>query len=64
VYPSSEVFASFHGPDFYRLPRNAGAITLVREPWSPPRSYPFGEHELVPFRAGETVAWRVATAGC
>jgi dihydroorotase len=59
-----EAFASFHGPDFYRLPRNRGSITLVREPWSPPASYPFGEHELVPFRAGESVAWRVATAGC
>ncbi len=59
-----EAFASFHGPDFYRLPRNRGAITLVREPWQPPASYPFGEHELVPFRSGETVAWRVATAGC
>jgi dihydroorotase len=59
-----EAFASFHGPDFYRLPRNRGAITLVREAWSPPSSYPFGEYEIVPFRAGETVAWRVASAGC
>jgi dihydroorotase len=59
-----EAFASFHGPDFYRLPRNTAALTLVRDPWSPPRSYPLGEHELVPFRAGETVAWRVAAAGC
>jgi dihydroorotase len=59
-----EAFASFHGPDFYRLPRNRGAITLVREAWSPPPSYPFGEHEIVPFRAGDTVAWRVASAGC
>ena len=59
-----EAFASFHGPDFYRLPRNRGAITLVRETWAPPRSYPFGEHELVPFRAGESVAWRLAGAAC
>jgi dihydroorotase len=59
-----EAFASFNGPDFYRLPRNRGAITLVREAWSPPAAYPFGEHELVPFRAGETVAWRVTSAGC
>jgi dihydroorotase len=59
-----EGFASHFGPDFYGLPRNAAAITLVREPWAVPASYPFGEHALVPFRAGETVAWRVAGAGC
>ena len=27
-----ESFASFHGPDFYRLPRNTDSLTLVREP--------------------------------
>jgi dihydroorotase len=26
-----EAFASFHGPDFYRLPRNTERVTLVRE---------------------------------
>jgi dihydroorotase len=52
-----EGFSSFYGADFYRLPRNADTITLVREAWSPPSSYSFGEHELVPFRAGESIAW-------
>ena len=55
-----EGFASFHGADFYRLPRNSGTISLVKEPWSPPASYPFGDEELVPFRAGEPVSWRLA----
>lgn len=55
-----EGFASFHGPDFYGLPRNTQRITLVREPWQPPAAYPFGEHELVPFRAGESIQWRLA----
>ncbi len=58
-----EEFASFHGADFYRLPRNAGAISLVREPWTVPDSYAFGDEVLVPFRAGETVAWRIAGPG-
>jgi dihydroorotase len=59
-----EGFASRHGPDFYGLPRNPGSITLRREPWSPPASYAFGADELVPFRAGETIHWRVVNAGC
>ena len=31
-----EAFASFHGADFYGLPRNAGTITLEREAWTVP----------------------------
>ena len=58
-----EAFASFHGPDFYGLPRNQGAITLVKETWAPPPSYAFGADALVPFRAGEHIAWRLATPG-
>jgi dihydroorotase len=57
-----EAFASFHGADFYRLPRNTDAITLEKASWSPPPSYPFDNDELVPFRAGETLAWRLTPA--
>ncbi|WP_028240457.1 dihydroorotase [Stutzerimonas azotifigens] len=56
-----EAFASHHGPDFYGLPRNTDSITLVREPWTVPAELPFGEHPLVPLRAGETLQWRVET---
>lgn len=55
-----EAFASFHGPDFYRLPRNAARVTLVRETWSPPAELGFGETTLVPLRAGEALKWRLA----
>ncbi|HEX8755046.1 MAG TPA: dihydroorotase [Steroidobacteraceae bacterium] len=55
-----EAFACEHGADFYRLPRNEGRITLIKAPWEVPPSYPFGTGELVPLRAGEPVAWRVA----
>ena len=58
--PRLEAFASHHGADFYRLPRNSGTITLVKSPWTVPAGYPFGEHVLVPWRAGETLAWRLA----
>ncbi len=54
-----EAFASFHGADFYGLRRNRDTITLVREPWMAPASYAFGDDALVPFRAGEQIAWRL-----
>jgi len=57
-----ERFASAHGADFYGLPRNTGTITLVREPWPVPEHYPFGADQLVPLRAGERIAWRLAAA--
>lgn len=54
-----EAFSSFHGADFYGLPRNTGKVTLVREKQDIPAAYPFGDDELVPFRAGESCAWRL-----
>ena len=55
-----EAFASFHGADFYRLPRNRGKITLVKESWQVPASQPFADGDtLVPLRAGEAIAWRL-----
>ncbi|SMB22361.1 dihydro-orotase [Sterolibacterium denitrificans] len=54
-----EGFASFHGADFYRLPRNQERITLVREAWSVPASQPFDGDTLVPLRAGAKIAWRM-----
>jgi len=54
-----EGFASFYGADFYGLPRNTGTITLRKESWTPPESFPFGEAELKPLRAGESLNWRL-----
>ncbi len=55
-----EAFASFHGPDFYGLPRNTKILTLLRQPTSVPDRFPFGTDTLIPLRAGETVRWRLA----
>jgi dihydroorotase len=55
-----EGFASIHGADFYGLPRNTGTLTLTKEPWDVPQHYPLGAEELVPLRAGERIAWRIA----
>ena len=57
-----EAFASHFGADFYGLPRNQDTITLVREPWTVPATLDFGEQQLVPLRAGETLNWRVLGA--
>lgn len=54
-----EAFASFNGPDFYRLPRNTEQVTLLREAWQVPAAYDFGGHQLTPLRAGETLNWRM-----
>jgi len=56
-----EAFAAIHGADFYGLPRNGGTIILVAEAWEVPARYPFGTEELVPLRAGERIAWRLAS---
>jgi len=56
-----EGFASFHGADFYGLPRPTESITLIKETWVPPVTYEFGDGVLVPFRAGESVSWRLGT---
>jgi dihydroorotase len=57
-----EPFASERGADFYGRPRNEGTITLQRAPWTVPESYEYGPtgDRLVPFRAGDTVGWRLA----
>ena len=54
-----QAFASQRGPDFYGLPRNEDSITLERQQWTPPATYRFDQDELVPFRAGEPIGWRM-----
>jgi dihydroorotase len=55
-----EAFASSFGADFYGLPRNTEMIRLIKSAWEPPASYAFGESLVVPLRAGESLAWRLA----
>jgi dihydroorotase len=57
--PRLEAFASLNGPRFYGLPPNNGTITLVREPWKVPESYPFADETIVPLRAGGMLGWRM-----
>jgi len=54
-----EGFASFYGADYYGLPRNTDQVTLRREDWQVPATVGFGEHRLVPLRAGEAMKWKL-----
>ena len=53
-------FASFHGPDFYGLPRNNSTMTLVRERWTLPTELAMGNATVVPLNGGETIDWAMA----
>ncbi len=55
-----EGFASRFGADFYGLPHHADTVTLERIPTEIPADYPFADDRIVPLRAGERIAWRVA----
>ncbi len=51
-----EAFTSGNGCAFYGIDPPEGTITLVRDPWEVPLELP---GNLVPWRAGETLPWRV-----
>ncbi|WP_194868827.1 dihydroorotase [Pseudoalteromonas sp. PPB1] len=54
-----EGFASHFGPDFYGLPRNTDTITLEKNSWQVPDSYPLGDTQVVPIKAGASIDWQV-----
>ena len=54
-----EGFASRDGARFYGLPPPSDTVTLVRDDWTVPAEYEFGEGTVVPMAAGETLRWRV-----
>lgn len=54
-----EGFASFHGPDFYGLPRNTDSITLSRQSWPVPATFDYSGTALVPLRADGEILWQV-----
>lgn len=53
-----EAFASFYGPDFYRLPRNISTLTLKREAWTLPAELAYLDGSLVPLNGGEVMQWK------
>lgn len=55
-----EAFASFYGPDFYKLPRNTDTITLQRKPWTVAEELQFGSDTVKPLMHGEALSWQVS----
>jgi dihydroorotase len=55
-----EAFASENGPRFYGLPLNESRVTLERRPNRVSDKLKLDGAELVPFHAGETLAWTFA----
>jgi len=53
-----EGFASEHGARFYGLPLNDGTVTLARDAVTVPQRIGDGDASVVPFMAGDTLAWR------
>jgi dihydroorotase len=57
-----EAFASFHGADYYGLPRNRDRIRLEAVEWQGPDTIGCGNRGLEVFWAGERLHYRVASA--
>lgn len=56
-----EAFASLNGPAFYSLPVNEETVTLEKVSVEVPDEVDGGEARIVPFHAGETLSWRLAS---
>jgi dihydroorotase len=54
-----EAFASLNGPEFYDLPANETRVTLRREECVVPNRIGDGDLAVTPFRAGETLSWKL-----
>ena len=55
-----EAFASLDGPRFYGMEPNAGTLTLEKREIDVPETIAAGGEEIVPYRAGGTMRWRLA----
>lgn len=56
---SLEDFVAKRGAAFYGLPPAQGTRCLVRETWTIPEHYPFGDQLVRPLRAGEEARWKL-----
>ncbi|MEM1195200.1 MAG: dihydroorotase [Pseudomonadota bacterium] len=53
-----EAFASLNGPAFYKMPVNEDMVTLERVEMPVPDELPLIGQTIVPWHAGQTLAWR------
>ncbi len=52
-------FASEYGAQFYKLPLNDENVTLVKQAWTLPTALEYVNSELIPFRGGELLSWKL-----
>jgi dihydroorotase len=57
-----EAFASFHGADFYGLPRNTAKLTLRRATWQMESTLGARDTAVVPLWAGQPLRWQLEAA--
>lgn len=55
-----EGFCSHYGAHFYQLPLNQRTITLQKKPWRVPSHYAWGNSQVVPLYANQTLNWQIA----
>ena len=58
-----ESFMSHNGADFYKLPRSSATLVLEKANWTVPDALPYPDSKLIPFRAGQTLRWKVVADG-
>jgi len=49
-----------HGLKFYGLPLNEGTMTLTKKEQKVPERMTLSETDIIPFHAGEMMAWSVS----
>lgn len=55
-----EGFASFHGADFYGLPRNTELISIEKVSWVVPQELAYDKDILVPLKSGQIINWKLS----
>ena len=58
-FSNFEAFMSLNGPTFYQLPVNQGKVTLQKSSWTLPDALDYIDDELIPFKAGQELQWRL-----
>ncbi len=61
--PRLEAFMSEFGARWHGYPLNEGAVTLTRQPYQVPEIITLpGGHQIVPYKHGQVINWRLATS--
>ncbi len=62
-FTNFEAFMSLNGPRFYGLDSNTDRIQLEKSNWVVAKSIDYIDDKLIPFKAGETLRWKLVDNG-